>query len=534
MIKTDGVWSNPVPAPFTKNGAAEIEPNFTPDGKRLYYDSDRIGGFGGADIWYVEKTDTGWSEPVNAGSDINTNSMDNFPSFAEDGSMFFCSDRNNSAWDIDIYYAKYENGNLLTPIRLSDSINTTEWDACPTVINGKLFFESTYSNGFGQGDILFSQISDQGFGNAELMSANFNSSVSEWGITISPDKKYLFFFRQGLGIYWVDAEALNYYGVTQEPFNYITSWYAGNTAQIKQALHPKLVKRRVVSTSEVWDVSYDWMINAVESCTGCIDSVKKGQKDIQILDQTGDVASIKVISNEFSDYLHLVKFNNQWKIVNALWEYKTTAANGTRIEAEELVAKYINSWKTNDTAAMETILLQGFKGRMALSLTDVENVDYNWMTHEMKNFENSVTIESATINIEVLDTCNNMASVKISNAGYVEYLHLSYIVNKWYIVNSLRNYELISQTTGLVKPIDNNEIMIYPNPNNGQFTISFGKIQPQQATIEMYNLYGYRMFTNFYQNLTTTTINLKNNSKGIYLLKLIIVGKTISKKIYIE
>ena len=209
---------------------------------------------------------------------------------------------------------------------------------------------------------------------------------------------------------------------------------------MKQALHPKLVKRRVVSTSEVWNVTYDWMINAVKSCKGCIDSVKKGQKDIQVLDQTGDMASIKVISNEYADYLHLAKFKNQWKIVNALWEYKNTEAKSTRTEAELLVMRYINSWKTKDTVTMANILLPDFKGRMALSITDVEDVDYNWMVNNMKNFEDSKIYESIATTIDVLDTRSNMASIKLSHDKYVEYLHLSYISNQWYIVNSLRNY----------------------------------------------------------------------------------------------
>jgi len=446
MKKTDGIWSSPALAPFTdKNGSAEIEPNFTPDGKRLYFDSERAGGFGGADIWYVEKTDSGWGEPINAGNTINTQFNDNFPSFAEDSTMYFCSDRNKNAWDIDIYYAKYENGKYEDPIRLHDSINTTNWDACPTVINNKLVFESTPKGGFGAGDICVSQISDDNYGKAALMSANFNTNKSEFGIVLSPDKKYLFFsHKNDAGVYWVDVEALNYYGVKQEPFNYITGWYAGNVTQMKQALHPKLVKRKVVSTSEVWNVTYDWMINAVSSCKGCIDSVKKGQKDIQILDEIENMASIKVISNEFNDYLHLVKFKNQWKIVNALWEYKTTAAKGTRYEAEQMVTEYINSWKTKDTIMMGNILFPDFQGRMAISLTEVENVNYNWMIHDMKNADDIAIYESNATNIEVMDTSNNMASVKISYNNYVEYLHLTYVNNKWYIVNSLRNFTAIS------------------------------------------------------------------------------------------
>jgi len=239
----------------------------------------------------------------------------------------------------------------------------------------------------------------------------------------------------------VSIENFIYSGVKLEPFNYISGWYAGNSDQMQQALHPKLMKRRVVSRSEVWNVTYEWMINATKSCKGCIDNAEKGQKYIEILDSSGDMASIKVVSNEYVDYLHMAKFGTQWKIVNALWEYKTTADTGSRIEAEQLAAEYINSWKTNDTSTMHKILLPDFVGRMALSLTEVENVDCNWMIHDIKNQSYSSLNESSAVNIEVLDTSNNMASFKINYDGLVEYLPHSYVDNKWYIVNSLRNFK---------------------------------------------------------------------------------------------
>jgi hypothetical protein len=536
MKKTDGVWSSPSLAPFTdKDGSAELEPNFIPDGKRLYYDSERKGGLGGADIWYVEKTDTGWSNPINAGDTINTKNNDNFAAFAEDGSMIFCSDRKGGGWNIDIYYAKYENGKFLAPQRLGDSINMSGWDASPAVINGKLFFESTPNGGFGGGDILSSQISGDSFGKAVLMSANYNTSSSEMGLVMSPDKKYLFFKHLGKPyIYWVDVEALNYYGVQQEPFNYITSWYAGDTTQMKQALHPKLVKRRVVSTSEVWNVTYDWMINAVKSCTGCIDSVKKGQKDIQVLDETENIATIKVMSNEYADYLHLAKFKNQWKIVNALWEYKTTAAKGTQTEAEQLVAEYINSWKTKDTVAMAKILLPDFKGRIALSLTDVEDVDYSWMVKNMKSYEDSTKIESLATKIEVLDTCSNMASIKISQDKYVEYLHLSYIGNKWYIVNSLRDFKLNTQLSSLENPKNNKGIIIYPNPTKGMLTISLGTMASNNAVVEITGIDGKLILSENFHNISSASIDLTDKPKGIYILNLSVDGEKLNEKISIE
>ncbi len=209
MKKTGGVWSKPIAAPFSdKNGAPEIEPAFTPDGKRLYFDSERRGGFGAADIWYVEKTATGWSEPVNAGEGINSSASDAMPSFAPDGTLYFCSDRNNDRWDIDIYYSKLTRGKYMAPVKI-DGISTRKWDAHPTVIGDKLFFTSVRSEGLGKGDIYFCQINGDSYGMPQPLPAIFNTTGSEWGLTLSPNRKYLFFFHEKDGTYWVDVKAFS-------------------------------------------------------------------------------------------------------------------------------------------------------------------------------------------------------------------------------------------------------------------------------------------------------------------------------------
>jgi hypothetical protein len=246
------------------------------------------------------------------------------------------------------------------------------------------------------------------------------------------------------------------------------------------------------------------------------------------------MASIKVISNKFADYLHLTKFKNQWKIVNALWEYKTTEAKGTRAEAEQLVAKYINSWKTKDTVTMANILLPGFKGRMALSITDVEDVDYTLMVNNMKNFEDSVINKSTATTIDVLDTSNNMASIKLSHDKYVEYLHLVYLNNKWYIVNSLRNFKLNTQATAIINSKDYGEIMFFPNPTKGKLTISSGATACKNALVEVASMDGKITYNNSFNYLLTETIDLKDNPKGIYLINLSIDGQKIIKKICID
>ena len=44
----------------------------TADGKTMYYDSDRQGGFGSKDLWIIEKINGEWTKPVNLGPTVNT------------------------------------------------------------------------------------------------------------------------------------------------------------------------------------------------------------------------------------------------------------------------------------------------------------------------------------------------------------------------------------------------------------------------------------------------------------------------------
>lgn len=107
--------------------------------------------------------------------------------------------------------------------------------------------------------------------------------------------------------------------IKKTALDYIEGWYEGNVKRMERALHPELIKRRFVTQDEIWTVTYKWMINATREGKGCIDNPKKGKKDITILDMNGKVASVKIISEKYIDYLHLVKSNDKWKIFNVLW-----------------------------------------------------------------------------------------------------------------------------------------------------------------------------------------------------------------------
>ena len=54
-------------------------PCLSPDGKRLYFVSDRPDSHGGSDIYYSQWRNGYWEDPVNIGPDVNTEGNETYP-----------------------------------------------------------------------------------------------------------------------------------------------------------------------------------------------------------------------------------------------------------------------------------------------------------------------------------------------------------------------------------------------------------------------------------------------------------------------
>lgn len=83
-------------------------PSLSEDGKRLYFTSTMKGGYGQADIWYVESLEKNkWSEPVNAGSEVNTPGNEVFPHI-RGNKLYFSSDFHPGLGGLDIFVCRVD------------------------------------------------------------------------------------------------------------------------------------------------------------------------------------------------------------------------------------------------------------------------------------------------------------------------------------------------------------------------------------------------------------------------------------------
>jgi WD40-like Beta Propeller Repeat len=90
-----GTWSAPVVASFSGT-FRDVDPFVAVDGQRLYFTSDRPRSPGGARTyatWFVERTTSGWGQPVDPGAPLNSTAGDVFFTMARDGTAVFTSSR---------------------------------------------------------------------------------------------------------------------------------------------------------------------------------------------------------------------------------------------------------------------------------------------------------------------------------------------------------------------------------------------------------------------------------------------------------
>lgn len=126
--KKNGAWQSIKKFDNTIN-TFEFESHacISPDGKRIYFASERKGGFGGLDIYVSTKNDAGtWSEAVNLGPTINTPFDEDTPYLLEDGkTLYFSSEGHYNMGGFDIFTSVFNNGSWSTPVNIGYPINTS-------------------------------------------------------------------------------------------------------------------------------------------------------------------------------------------------------------------------------------------------------------------------------------------------------------------------------------------------------------------------------------------------------------------------
>ena len=195
----NGNWSYPVTAPFS-GMYGDLEPAFTADGKRLFFVSNRPIRPGSEkkdyDIWYVDKLNGNWGQPVNIGVPVNTTANEFYPSIARNGNLYFTAEYEKGKGKEDIYVSKWENGKYSEPLSIDTAVNsaTYEFNAFVSPDEDLILFSSYgRDDDHGHGDLYISLKDKSGKWQPARNLSIINSSRLDYCPFVSFDRKVLFF-----------------------------------------------------------------------------------------------------------------------------------------------------------------------------------------------------------------------------------------------------------------------------------------------------------------------------------------------------
>jgi hypothetical protein len=114
--------------------------------------------------------------------------------------------------------------------------------------------------------------------------------------------------------------------VVATALDYFEGWFDGDSERMDRALHPGLAKRSLRQVdpdlADLRHVTKDQMLAWTREGEGRNeDPGRNRQIDVEVVDIHWNIATVVVRSRVYREYLHVVRTEDGWKIVNALWHY---------------------------------------------------------------------------------------------------------------------------------------------------------------------------------------------------------------------
>ncbi|WP_073003544.1 OmpA family protein [Mariniphaga anaerophila] len=200
----DGAWQQAVPISDINTRENEGAQSLSANGKILFFTAcNRPGGMGSCDIYYSFYENGHWSKPYNAGAPLNTSGWEAQPSVSSDGRfLYFSSNRVGGQGKKDIWRAECvgpdKSGRLKwrKPVNLGSRINTSGNETSPFIHagNSHFYFASDAHVGMGGFDLYVSQLEgDSVFTSPKNLGYPVNTFNDEQGLYISADGLTAFF-----------------------------------------------------------------------------------------------------------------------------------------------------------------------------------------------------------------------------------------------------------------------------------------------------------------------------------------------------
>ena len=99
-------WRNEREFPFNGEDFSTCHPAVSADGLRMYFSSDKPGGYGGMDLYVAFRKEGGWANAVNLGPKVNTSGNEIFPFVDHVERLYFSSNGHPGNGGLDVFVSQ--------------------------------------------------------------------------------------------------------------------------------------------------------------------------------------------------------------------------------------------------------------------------------------------------------------------------------------------------------------------------------------------------------------------------------------------
>ena len=155
-------WADVRALPFNGRTFSNQHPSASPDGRRIFFASNRPGGYGGYDLYFSDFRGGQWGAAINLGPEINTEGDEAFPHFHPSGRLFFSSNGHGGRGGHDLFMIDLSERRWGKLYNLPEPLNGPADDVglVLTPDAGRGFLVSNREGGMGKDDIYLLRLAE--------------------------------------------------------------------------------------------------------------------------------------------------------------------------------------------------------------------------------------------------------------------------------------------------------------------------------------------------------------------------------------
>jgi peroxiredoxin len=279
--------------------------------------------------------------------------------------------------------------------------------------------------------------------------------------------------------------------IKQTALDYADGFYSCDAARMERAILPDLNKANParIGMDERVALNYTTYSQLIELTRAKAGALEEGKRklSVSVLRINEDIASVKITSAMFNDYLQMVKVDGQWKIINVLWtdgedspnRAEASQAGDEKNAITQAVADYIEGIMRGDARRLQMAVSPEFSKVTFRKLNQTGQTIFNRQGSE-SIIENTYAEVGRMddfkqdYRINILDIMDGLAFVELKAPYTYEYIQLYKGNGRWNIFNTIEKQDLNltwdSQMPAFAgEPMPDFTLPVY---GGGEFTLS--------------------------------------------------------------